>query len=58
MRKSCFSGSIGPADLLSYDMYRDVEEKLAAEQGRTYTGKFVCGLPVGLKLPNGVTIGE
>lgn len=38
-------------------MYGDVEEKLAAKRGETYTGKFICGLPIGLELPNGVTIG-
>lgn len=47
------------ADLLnSYDMYKDVEEKLAIKRGQRYTGPFICGLPVGMKLPNGVTIGE
>lgn len=38
-------------------MYKDIEEKLAAKRGNTYTGKFICGLPMGLKLPNGITIG-
>lgn len=40
-----------------YDMYHDIEEKLAAIRGINYTDKFVCGLPVGLELPNGVIIG-
>lgn len=38
-------------------MYGDIEEKLAAKRGDIYTGKFICGLPIGLKLPNGITIG-
>lgn len=40
-----------------YDMYRDIEEKLAVKRGSLYTGQFVCGLPVGLELPSGITIG-
>lgn len=38
-------------------MYGDIEEKLAAKRGNAYTGKFICGLPIGLELPNGITIG-
>lgn len=38
-------------------MYKDVEEKLAAARQQPYTDKFICGLPIGLELPNGVTIG-
>lgn len=41
----------------SYDMYKDIDEKLAAKRGVDYTDGFICGLPVGLELPNGVTIG-
>lgn len=43
---------------MRYDMYKDVEEKLAAQNGQAYTGGFICGLPVGLELPNGVKIGS
>jgi salicylate hydroxylase len=39
-------------------MYRDIEEKLAAKRGTTYADKFINGLPIGLELPNGITIGE
>lgn len=39
-------------------MYKDIEEKLDAKRGQTYTDKFSCGLPLGMKLPNGVTVGE
>lgn len=39
-------------------MYRDIEEKLAARQGAKYADKFVCGLPMGLELPNGIVIGQ
>lgn len=41
----------------SYDMHRDIEEKLSAKRGTVYTDKFLCGLPIGLELPNGITIG-
>lgn len=41
----------------SYDMHKDIEEKLAVKRGATYTDKFLCGLPIGLELPNGITIG-
>lgn len=40
-----------------YDMYKHIDERQAAKRGRPYTDKFVDGLPVGLKLPNGITIG-
>lgn len=40
-----------------YDMYGDVEEKLAAKRGDQYNGKFICGLPIGLELPSGITVG-
>lgn len=43
--------------LIRYDMYRDIEEKLAAKRGGLYTGKFICGLPIGLELPSGIIIG-
>lgn len=38
-------------------MYKDIDEKVAAKRGQAYVDKFICGLPVGLQLPNGVTIG-
>lgn len=38
-------------------MYRDIEEKLAVKKQAPYTGKYICGLPVGLELPNGIIIG-
>ncbi|RGP80776.1 salicylate hydroxylase [Fusarium longipes] len=43
-------------EMNTYDMYRDIEEKLAQAKGDKYDG-FINGLPVGLVLPNGVTIG-
>lgn len=50
--------SIPVADLSRrYDMYKDIEEKLAAKQGQIYADKFLCGLPIGLELPNGIIIG-
>jgi salicylate hydroxylase len=39
-------------------MYKDVEEKLAKKRGEKYLGKFLCGLPLGMELPNGVIIGS
>ncbi|CAG7561858.1 unnamed protein product [Fusarium equiseti] len=44
-------------EMNTYDMYRDIEEKLAKEKGDKYAGGFSNGLPLGLVLPNGVTIG-
>ncbi|KAJ6164650.1 hypothetical protein N7470_003322 [Penicillium chermesinum] len=44
-------------EMNAYDMYKDVEEKLAAKRGISYTDKYICGLPVGLELPSGITIG-
>lgn len=44
-------------EMNSYDMYKDIEEKLAAKSGVKYQEKFICGLPIGLELPNGVVIG-
>lgn len=38
-------------------MYKDIEEQLAEHRGTTFGAKFVKGLPIGLELPNGVTIG-
>lgn len=46
------------SNLISYDMYKDIEEKLAEHRGYPYKDEFVCGLPIGLELPNGVTIGR
>ena len=41
----------------SYDMYRDIEEKMAEGKNVKYADRYICGLPVGLQLPNGVVIG-
>ncbi|WXC64576.1 hypothetical protein SNK03_010386 [Fusarium graminearum] len=43
-------------EMNTYDMFKDIEEKLAKAKGDKYDG-FINGLPVGLVLPNGVTIG-
>lgn len=43
-------------EMNAYDMYQDVAEVLAAKRGVQYEGRFVRGLPYGLKLP-GVTVG-
>jgi salicylate hydroxylase len=39
-------------------MYMDIEEALAAKRAVEFGGKFKKGLPLGLKLPNGIVIGE
>ncbi|KAF2131460.1 salicylate hydroxylase-like protein [Dothidotthia symphoricarpi CBS 119687] len=44
-------------EMNAYDVYKDVGEKLAQAQGKRYMEPFVCGLPVGLTMPNGVTVG-
>ena len=38
-------------------MYKDIEEKLAEAKGDKYQGGFLCGLPLGLEMPNGVIVG-
>jgi hypothetical protein len=38
-------------------MYPDIEEKLAAKRGIPYRDPFLCGLPIGMELPNGVVVG-
>lgn len=45
-------------EMNAYDMYEDVKEKLAEAQGRKYEGRFLSGLPLGLEMPNGVTVGS
>jgi len=41
----------------TYDMYKDIEEKLATKSGLQYQEKYISGLPIGLELPNGVIVG-
>ncbi|OJJ77628.1 hypothetical protein ASPBRDRAFT_36851 [Aspergillus brasiliensis CBS 101740] len=45
-------------EMNGYDMHRDIEEVIATRRGLPYTGKFIRGLPVGLKLGNGTVVGE
>ncbi|KAF5518181.1 FAD-dependent urate hydroxylase [Colletotrichum aenigma] len=45
-------------EMNAYDMYKDIEEVIAKRNGTTFTQKFTKGLPIGLKLPNGVIIGQ
>lgn len=52
-----FSPTELDTDQTRYDMYKDVEEQLASKRGEMFTGKFLKGLPIGLELPNGVTVG-
>jgi salicylate hydroxylase len=44
-------------EMNAYDMYRDIEEKMAEGKNVKYADRYICGLPVGLQLPNGVVIG-
>lgn len=39
-------------------MYQDAEEVLARRRNEQYTGKHLHGLPIGMELPNGITVGE
>ncbi|KEZ39491.1 Glutamate synthase (NADPH) [Scedosporium apiospermum] len=43
-------------EMNGYDMYKDIEEKLAEKKNVPFTDKFICGLPIGLKLSNGTTV--
>lgn len=45
-------------EMNAYDMYKDVDEALAKRRGSVFGEKFRHGLPLGLKLPNGVVIGQ
>ncbi|PYI33153.1 putative salicylate hydroxylase [Aspergillus indologenus CBS 114.80] len=45
-------------EMNAYDMYMDIEEVLSQELGSSFDKEFIRGLPVGLKLSNGVVIGE
>lgn len=43
-------------EMNGYDMYRDIEQKIAEAKGVEYTGEYVKGLPFGLKMSNGITV--
>lgn len=58
MRKCQLPRVVSDTNSFRYDMYKDIDEKLATKRGQPYEDKFVCGLPIGLELPNGITIGE
>ncbi|KAF2451790.1 FAD/NAD(P)-binding domain-containing protein [Karstenula rhodostoma CBS 690.94] len=45
-------------EMNGYDMYKDIDQTFAERQGVPYTDRYVKGLPIGLKLSNGVTVGE
>ncbi|KAJ5638229.1 hypothetical protein N7490_008108 [Penicillium lividum] len=44
-------------EMNAYDMYRDIEEKIAEMKELKYEDRFICGLPIGLKLASGVIVG-
>lgn len=39
-------------------MHEDIAESFAKKRGELFRGSYINGLPIGLRLPNGVTIGE
>jgi salicylate hydroxylase len=39
-------------------MYKHIEECLASKKNLPYSDKYVKGLPIGLKLSNGITVGQ
>lgn len=39
-------------------MYKDIEESLAEQRRVSYNGSYIKGLPVGLQMSNGVTVGK
>ncbi|KAJ4376648.1 hypothetical protein N0V86_006764 [Didymella sp. IMI 355093] len=44
-------------EMNAYDMYKDVEEKLTQVRGEKFLAPYISGLPIGLEMPNGVTVG-
>ncbi|RDA88229.1 hypothetical protein CP532_0312 [Ophiocordyceps camponoti-leonardi (nom. inval.)] len=44
-------------EMNAYDMHMDIEQQLAARRGVHSPPGFIHGLPIGLKLPSGITIG-
>ncbi|KAF2997933.1 hypothetical protein E8E13_005366 [Curvularia kusanoi] len=44
-------------EMNAYDMYKDIEEKLTTIRGEKFLAPFIAGLPIGLEMPNGVTVG-
>lgn len=44
-------------EMNAYDMYKDIEEKLTTIRGKKFLAPFIAGLPIGLEMPNGVTVG-
>lgn len=39
-------------------MYKDIDESIAGQTGVPFTERFVKGLPIGLRLSNGVIVEE
>lgn len=44
-------------EMNAYDMYKDIDQAFAERRGQTYTDTYIKGLPVGLKMSNGITVG-
>lgn len=45
-------------EMNAYEMSKDIEEIIATRKGVPFTEKFIRGLPIGLKLSNGLTVGD
>ncbi|CEJ88190.1 Putative Salicylate hydroxylase [[Torrubiella] hemipterigena] len=45
-------------EMNAYNMHEDIAESFAKKRGESFRGDHINGLPIGLRLPNGVTIGE
>jgi salicylate hydroxylase len=43
-------------EMNGYDMHKDIDQAFAERDRRPYTGRYVKGLPFGLKLSNGITV--
>lgn len=39
-------------------MYKDIEEAIARQKKTPFMEKYINGLPIGLKLSNGMIVGE
>lgn len=45
-------------EMNGYDMYKDIEQKIAESKGVEYKDKYIKGLPFGLELGNGIVVGQ
>ncbi|KAI7779453.1 hypothetical protein LA080_000833 [Diaporthe eres] len=45
-------------EMNAYDMYKAIKESLAEQRHISYTDNYIKGLPIGLEMSNGVTVGK